>query len=384
MDFALSEQEKLLRADTLEFAARYLSDDSERSEVPSHFSRESWNKCVERGFLRLPLPREDGGLGRPLAETAAVIEALGAGCSDRGLVFSLCAHWFGCIVPVWKFASPRQRTEHLPAMLEGSRIAAHAMTESEAGSDVVNMATTAVKVDGGYLLEGEKVFVTNAPIADLIICYARTAPSLGYLGISAFVIPVSTPGVEITEQGPRMGLRTSPMGTIRFHRCFLPEDARIGEEGNGGRIFDVAMNWERSFLFAFYVGMMDRQLDITLRYAAERKRRGRPLHALQSVSQRLAVMKLRLEASRLLLQKSVWSLERGSGLEVLDSCLSKLFISEAAVRSACDALQIHGARGILEEQGLERMVRDALPSRIFSGTSEVLKETILRELLRDR
>lgn len=177
-----------------------------------------------------------------------------------------------------------------------------------------------------------------------------------------------------------MGLKTSPMGAIYFENCFIPEKYRIGNEGNGARIFEVSMNWERTFLFAFYVGMMAQQFQECLNYAKKRKQFNQSISSFQAISHKLVEMKMRLEISRLLLYNAVKSLETSSA-NVLEGCLSKLYISEAAVKSGLDAIQIHGGFGTIAEGNVERMLRDAIPATIFSGTNEIMKEKIARELL---
>lgn len=379
MFFEFSEESQKLRKDTLKFAKK-LGKNVLQNDEESKFSREDWNSCAEFGILLLPFPESYGGLGSSLTDIAVAIEALGEGCVDRGLVFSLCAHLFACSIPIWKFGDETLKSEVLPQMIRGKIIAANAMTEDESGSDAFALKTKADKVPGGYTINGSKIYSTNAPVSDILICYARTSSQLGYLGISAFAIPTHTSGVTIGKEFKKMGLKTSPMGAIYFENCFIPEKYRIGNEGNGARIFEVSMNWERTFLFAFYVGMMAQQFQECLNYAKKRKQFNQSISSFQAISHKLVEMKMRLEISRLLLYNAVKSLETSSA-NVLEGCLSKLYISEAAVKSGLDAIQIHGGFGTIAEGNVERMLRDAIPATIFSGTNEIMKEKIARELL---
>lgn len=380
MFFKLSEELKKLRGDTLKFARAGLGKNIAENDEHSRFSREDWQKCADFGILGLPFPQEYGGMDGSLKDVAVAIEALGEGSQDRGIVFSLCAHLFACSIPIWKFGEDAQKRELLPAMISGKLIAANAMTEAESGSDAFNLKSTAQKVEGGYLLNGSKIYSTNASVSDILICYARTSPK-GYFGITAFAVPTRTPGVTVGNEFKKIGLKTSPMATVYFENCFVPETSRIGKDGNGAKIFEVSMNWERTFLFAFYVGMMARQFEVCLDYARRRKQFDRPIVSFQAVSHKLVEMKLRLEISRLLLYNAVTSLEE-SPSNILETCLAKLYISEAAVKSGLDAVQIHGGFGTIAEGGIERMLRDAIPATVFSGTSEMMREQIAREILR--
>jgi alkylation response protein AidB-like acyl-CoA dehydrogenase len=380
LDRKFSEEAKKLRKDVLKIAAT-LGKNIEKDDEASCFPKEDWDKCAEFGIIALPFPEEYGGLGSSMTEVAVALEALGEGCPDRGLIFSICAHLCACCIPLWKFGSESLKSELLTQMICGKLIGANAMTESESGSDAFSLKTKAEKVKDGYVINGSKIYCTNAPVSDVVICYAKTSPKLGYLGITAFAIPRQTEGLTVGHEFKKIGLRTSPMGAVYLENCFVPEKYRIGNEGNGARIFEISMNWERTFLFAFYVGMMERQFKECLTYAKNRKQFNQPLVSFQALSHKLVEMKLRLEISHLLLYKAVESLELSSS-NILDGCLAKLYISEAAVKSGLDAVQIHGGFGTMAEGEIERMLRDSIPATIFSGTSEIMKEKIIKELLR--
>ncbi|NUM35970.1 MAG: acyl-CoA/acyl-ACP dehydrogenase [Candidatus Brocadiae bacterium] len=380
MDFSFFHECKELHKRVLSFAST-LSKDILQRDGESLFSREEWVKCAQFGILSLPFPEEYGGTQSSLEELCIAIEAMGEGCADRGLVFSLCAHLFACCIPIWKFGDKSQKEKWLPKMIDGTWIAANVATEPESGSDIFSLKTTAQKTQGGYIINGSKIFATNSPVSDLFLCYAKTSPKMGYLGTTAFIIPSTLEGITLGKNFHKIGLRTSPLGTVYFENCFVPEECRLGKEGNGGRIFEVSMAWERTFLFAFYVGLLKHQLDFCCDYAKSRKQGKSTIASYQSISHKIVEMKLRLEIARLLLYKAVFSMDRQDSSYILDSCLAKLYISQAAIQSGLDAIQIHGGTGTISESNIERMLRDAIPSTIFSGTNEIIKEKIARELL---
>ncbi|PKT70405.1 acyl-CoA dehydrogenase [Streptomyces populi] len=351
----------------------------DRPRPPEGGLRELWRHCGELGLLGLCVPAEDGGGGRSALDTAHLIEAFGRGCADTGLVFATSAHQFACAVPISAYAGDEVRRRLLPALCDGSFIAANAMTESEAGSDISAMSARAVRDGDGYVLTGTKSWASNAPEADVFVTYAVTDPTAGFLGVSAFVVERGTAGLSVDGPFEKMGLGTCAAGSVRFEECRVPARNLLGEEGEGSAIFQHSMAWERACLFAGYVGLMDRLLERCVAHARERRQFGRRIADFQAVSHRIADMKLRLEAARMLLYRACFRLDRDEALP-MDSALSKLAVSEAAVQAAVDALQIFGSRGYLVSEGLEVVLRDAIPAKLFSGTSEIQHELIAKGL----
>jgi alkylation response protein AidB-like acyl-CoA dehydrogenase len=310
-----------------------------------------------------------------------VVEALGRGCEDAGLLFSACAHLFACVMPLVEHGSEAQKAALLPALCSGERIGANAITEAGAGSDVHAMKARAVPADGGgYLLTGEKSYVSNAPVADLFLAYAVTRPEHGYLGMSAFLVERECAGVTVGKPFHKLGLVGSPIASVYFDGCAVPEDRRLGADGQGATIFRSSMMWERACLFALYVGLMERTLERAVEHVRTRRQFKKPLGKHQAVAHRIADMKLRLESSRLLLYRACWSMDHTPDASRLDVALSKLAVSEAAVQSGLDAIHLFGGMGVVEETGIAAALRDAVPSTLFSGTSEIQKDLIAREL----
>jgi alkylation response protein AidB-like acyl-CoA dehydrogenase len=375
----LDEEQRSLQRSIIAFAQSELGHDLQRRDHEGIFSREDWSKCAALGLQGMPVPAAYGGLGASATTIAGALEGLGYGCADNGLIFSLGAHMWACELPIIHFGTEEQKRRWLPGLCDGSLIAAHGMTEPESGSDAFALQTTATPVDGGWLLNGSKTFVTNAPDSDLFIVFATTDRSLGFMGLCAFVLERGAPGLEVGSPFSKMGLRTSHLGELFFSDCHVSADALLGEPGGGMAIFNSSMRWERSLILAAAVGTMRRQLERCVAYARERVQFRTPIGSFQAVSHPLADMRLRLQTSHLMLYRVAALLDAGTATD-LDAAMTKLHLSEALVQSSLDALQIHGGYGYVTESGLERDVRDALGGRIYSGTSEMQRNVIARHL----
>lgn len=346
--------------------------------VPPVF-RSAWRVCGEIGLLGLSIPHEYGGLGLNALSSACALETFGRTCSDMGLVFAVSAHLLACAMPLATYGCPTLKTQVLPHLCSGEWIAANAITEQEAGSDVFAMKTQARPGDANYLLNGRKSFVTNGPLADLFVIYAVTQPRHGYLGISTFAVKRETPGLTASPPFQKMGLATAQAGTLDLEDCQVSADALLGRPGQGAEIFQYSMQWERTCLFAAYLGMLDRQLQQTIDHARTRRQFGRSLAQNQAVSHRIVEMKLRLESARWLIYRACWLLDQGASA-TLEISLAKLAVSQAAIASSLDALHLHGATGYTAEAGLETMLRDSISTAIFSGSTEIQRDLIAREL----
>ena len=375
----LDEEQRSLQRSIIAFAQRELNKGLRERDHDSTFSRESWLKCAQVGLMGISVPQEYGGAGADATTIAAVMEGLGYGCEDNGLIFALGAQTWACVHPIIRFGSEHQKKRYLPGLCGGSLIAAHGMTEPGSGSDAFSLATTATAVDGGWILNGSKTFSTNASESDLFVVFATTDRKLGFAGLSAFLVERDAQGLDVGRPFPKMGLRTSHLGELFFSDCEIPSEALLGSPGAGMAIFNSSMRWERSLILAPAVGTMLRQLERCTAYARERFQFGQPIGSFQAVSHRLAEMKLRLETAHLMLYRVAALLDAGTATD-LDAALTKLHLSESLVQSSLDALQIHGGSGYVTETGLEREVRDALGSRIYSGTSEMQRNVIARHL----
>ena len=381
MDFSLSAEQRELKAAAVAFARRELDQDLAKRDDAGEFAREAWRSCARFGIQGLPVPEELGGGGADILTTVLVMEALGYGCHDNGLIFSLNAQMWSLELPLVKFGTPAQQQAYLPGLVSGDLIGVHAMTEHDSGSDAFSMRTRAERQGDRYVLNGSKLYITNAPVADVVLVFAaHPGTSTSRLAaISAFLVDKRTPGFSVTRSMDKMGLRTSPMGEIMLADCAVPAENRLGAEGAGMAIFNSSMAWERSCILASALGAMQRQLEACAGYAKARKQFGQPIGKFQSVADKVADMYLRLEAARLLVYQAAWLTQQGKPA-LAEAAAAKLFTSEAWVQSSLDAIQVHGAYGYMKESGIERDLRDALAGTIYSGTSEIQRVILSRML----
>lgn len=364
----------------LDLGARGIGQSLDEREDRDAFDVDGWRKCAAFGIQGLPMPERYGGAGLELTSALHILECLGHGCRDNGLLFALGAQMWSVQMPILVFGNDAQRERCLPPLAEGRTIGAHCVTEPEAGSDAFSMRTTATADGSGYVLSGRKTFITSAPLADLFLVVATVDRTKGASGLTAFLVERDTPGLDVEPlSDKKMGLRTAPMGDVVLQDCRVARDQVLGRVGGGSAVFGTAMLWERCFILAPALGCMRRQLEACLQYAQTRRQFGRPIGKNQAVADKIVDMHVRLEHSRLLAYRVAALRQQGKRL-TLEPSQVKLQISESWLQSSLDALQIHGGAGYLRGMGLERDVRDAIASRIYSGTSEMQRTIIARFL----
>jgi alkylation response protein AidB-like acyl-CoA dehydrogenase len=328
----------------------------------------------------MSVPPEFGGRSDIDILTATLaMEGLGYGCRENGLPFALNAQMWTVQLPIVQFGTQAQKEKFLPKMVSGEWIGAHAITEAKSGSDAFNMEAHAKKTAGGYLLNGAKYYISLGPVSDVALVFAATNPDIGTWGISAFLIEKGTPGFEAGPSLPKMGLRTVPFGQLTFQDCFIPEENRLGPEGAGTSISNHSLEYERCCILASQLGAMQRQLEESILYAKERQQFGQPIGKFQSVSNRIAEMKLRLETARLLVYKVAWLKSKGESA-MLEAALVKLHLSESFVASGLDAIRNHGGKSYLIDSEVERDLRDAVGGILYAGTSDIQRNIISRLL----
>jgi L-prolyl-PCP dehydrogenase len=375
VDFSWSKEQKELLDAVQRFASQELAHNVIEADREHHFNLKAWRKCGQFGFQGLPVPAEYGGLGADALTTVGALERLGYACKDNGLIFSINAHLWTVVMPVITAGTAEQKKKYLPGLANGNLIGGNAMSEPNSGSDAFNLSTTARKDGNKYLLNGSKIFVTNGPVADVLAVYATLDKSKGAQGLTAFLVDKGTPGLTVSRSIEKMGLRTSPMAEVFFQDCEVPAENRLGEEGAGSFLFTRSMTWERGCILASAVGSMQRLLETSIRYANTRKQSGQSIGKFQHVAGKIVDMKVRLETARYLLYHGAWLRSQGkSGF--LEASLAKLYISDCWVKSCEDAIQIHGGYGYTIEYEVERELRDALGSRLYSGTSEIQRNLI--------
>jgi len=377
MDFSWSKEQTAFKEAVIKFARKELNEGLIDRDRAGEISLENWKKCADFGILGLAIPEEYGGAGEDILTAMLVMEGLGYGCKDNGLIFAMNAQMWSVQHPILAFGSEEQKRKYLPGMCRGEIFGAHGMSEPDSGSDAYSLRTRAERSDGGYVLNGTKMFVSNAPFADVSLVFATVDPAKGRGGITAFLVDKGTKGFSVSRGIEKMGLRTSPMGELVLQDCYVTEDCRLGPEGAGSAIFNSSMEWERACILGSHVGAMERQLENCIRYARERRQFGQPIGKFQSVANRIADMKVRLETARLVLYKVAWLKKMGKSA-IMEAALAKLYLSECFVQNSLDAVRVHGGYGYMTEFELERDLRDSVGGTIYSGTSDIQRMIIAR------
>ena len=379
MNFELTEEQEQLQQAAIAFARASLGGSRIDADRHERFDRDAWRACAEFGVFGMAIPQEHGGLGLGLPALLAVMEGLGYATRDQGLLFSINAHLWTNSIPILIYGTDDQRRRYLPGLTDGSLIGANGASEPDAGSDIFAMRTRAEKDGDHYVLNGTKTFVSNAPVAGLVVAYATLDPRLGVTGITAFIVERGTPGMTVSRPLDKMGLRTSPMAELLFENCRIPAVNRLGREGRGAAVFESSMEWERGCILATCLGVMRRQLEACIAHARARKQFGRPIGKFQSVANKIVDMKVRLDTCRPLVYR-IGALKEANRQAVQEAAIAKLHVSECFVKSSLDAIQIFGGYGYMTEQEIERDLRDAIGSTIYSGTNEIQRNLVAQSL----
>jgi isovaleryl-CoA dehydrogenase len=378
VQFGLSADELALRDAAREIVRREVAPVAARMDREDHFPRDVFGRLGEHGLLGPTLPAEVGGLGLSYRAQALILEEVAR--ASPALALSVGAHSNLFADNVARNGTPDQRRRFLPEIASGKAIGALALTEPNAGSDAVSIRTRAERRGDDYVLNGSKQFITNGPVASLLLVYAKTAPDRGARGISAFVVRSDSPGFSVARSLDKMGMRGSPTGELAFHDVRVPAADRLGEENDGVRIMMSGLNVERAVLAAIPVGILEECLELSVAYARDRVQFGEPIGRFELIQAKLAEMYTDLSASRLLLlaalEEVVAAPERRAA-----SAAALTFASEASTRAALEAIQIHGGYGYMRDLPLERLARDAKLLEIGAGTSEIRRLLIARELL---
>ena len=377
MDFSWPKAYLDFKSSIIDFAKNELVEDTLSRDEGQEFSPTLWKKCAAFGIQAMAIDKPYGGLEDKVDFLKAMLamEGFGYACEDTGLAFGLNAQMWTVQTPILHFGNEAQKKKYLIPMAKGDLIGAHALTEPEAGSDIFSMQTTAKKTDAGYVLNGKKHLITFAPICDFALVFANVNPKLGKWGVSAFLVDKDTPGFHRSEKISKMGLRTIPFGELTFTDCLIPTENLLGKAGLGFSILNHSLEYDRCCILASQLGTMERQLEHTIKYAKTRKQFDRPIGHFQSVSNRIADMKLRLETSKLLLYKTAW-LKKNGDTAMLEAALLKLQLSESFVASSLDAVRTYGGRAYLSATGVERELRDAVGGILYAGTSDIQRNII--------
>jgi len=377
-DLGLGEEQVLLRRTAREFARRDVAPRAAALDAAQSFPAESWRQAAELGFLGAVAPPEYGGAGLGLAELCLIGEELAAACVSTA---ATVLHQADMVVGrIARHASNEQKRRWLPGLIDGSLIGCLAMTEPEAGSDVMSMRTRAQRTDGGWRLTGTKTFITNGPVADLALVYARTG-SREDRQLGLFAIPTDSPGFARGRKFSKMGWRGSPTGELILDDCEVGEDALVGGPGDGRAILLAGLDSERVLLAAESVGIAQGALEVALDYARERRQFGRPIGEFQLIQGKLADMYTETEAARALTWTAAARVEAANlGARELASA-AKLLAGDVAMKVTTEAVQVLGGYGYIDEFPVERYMRDAKLMQIGGGTAEIQRFIIARALL---
>lgn len=375
MYFQLSEEQNLIRETVRSFAENELAPSAAERDENERFDRElMFDKVAELGLAGIVFPEEYGGAGADYLCYAIAVEELSRVCASTGVTLS--AHLSLGANPVWLFGTEEQKQTVLRPMAEGTKLGAFGLTETGAGSDAGGTKTFAVRDGDEWILNGNKIFITNGGDAETYIVFARTdKDAQKHHGISAFIIEKDTPGFVFGKKEKKMGIRSSPTCELIFENCRIPADHLLGKEGEGFKIAMKTLDGGRIGIAAQALGIAQGAYDEALKYARERKQFEQPIANFQAVQFLLADMALRIEASRLLVYQSAWRASAGLSYSK-ESAMAKLSASETAMWVTTKAVQVHGGYGYTREFPVERMMRDAKITEIYEGTSEIQRLVI--------
>jgi acyl-CoA dehydrogenase len=346
-------------------------------EAAREFPLELYRRAGELGFLGLKYPVELGGQGGDAVHDAVWAEELAAAGASGGVGAGLGAHTGIATPPVFRFGTPEQHERFLRPAIRGEKIGALGITEPGAGSDVASIRTRARKVDGGYVVNGSKTFITNGVRADFLVCAVKTTDEGGHHGISFLILERDMPGYEVSRKLEKMGWHASDTGELSFTDVEVPDENRLGDENQGFYLIMANFQWERLLMALGAVGAMRRLLDVAVAYASEREAFGRPIGKFQTIRHRIAEMGVKLEAGRALTYAALRKYVAGEDA-MREVTMAKLLTQRTALEVADDCLQIHGGYGYMTEYGIERAVRDLRLGPIGGGTEEIMREILGR------
>ncbi len=378
MDFSLSEDQKMFRDMVRDFAEKELSPVAAHIDETEEFPAENVRKMAELGLFGVCYPEEYGGGGGDGIHLAIAIEELARVCASTSTVYYASTS-LACY-PVYAFGTEEQRRRFVTPQAKGEKLMAFALTESGAGSDVAAMETTATSKGDGYILNGNKLFITNGAEADIIVTFATIDKSLRHRGITGFVVEKDTPGFSVGKKEQKLGIRGSSTVELVFQDCYVPAENRLGEEGQGFKIALNAIDSSRLDVAAQAVGIAQGALDLCLTYAKERSQFSQPLVNFQAIQWMLADMATSTDAARLLTYRASWLKDQGLPF-IKEAAMAKVFAAEAAMAATTKAVQIYGGYGYTKDYPVERMFRDAKITEIYEGTSEMQRMTIARHLV---
>lgn len=375
MDFDLSDEQLLVRDTAREFAEREVAPRARDNSRNEHFDHELVAKIAAQGYLGAIVPREYGGAGLDYVTYGLVVENVGRACSAMRTVISVQTSLV-CSVLV-KFGTEEQKHALLPRLCSGEILGCFALTEPDTGSDAANQKTRATRVDGGWRLNGSKMWISNGNVAKLALVFAQTDPSLGHKGVACFLVDTDQDGFVPSPIHGKMGMHAADTASIALDDCFVPDDMVLGEVGQGFKIAMTSLDSGRYSVAAGCVGICQGSLEESVKYAQERRQFDRPIASFQLVQAMIAEMRVKTDAARMLTLRAGWLKDQGRP-NTTETSIAKLFATEAAVWCANEAIQVHGGAGYVDDHPVERYFRDSRVTTLYEGTSQIQKLIIGR------
>jgi len=379
MDFRLTEEQELIRNNIREFARKHIDPIAAEIDESSRHPAELFRELAAGGWMGIPLPEAYGGSGADFLTHAVVVEEVSRSCASTGFTLSFHAGIIGTVLAL--FGNDEQKKKYLVPLAKGAHMGAFSLTEPQAGTDVMAIRTAAVRDGEDYVIDGAKTFVSNGPLADTYILFCWTDRTAGRKGMSAFIVPKGTPGLQPGKHFDKMGLRSSQTSEVVFKNCRVPAANLLKQEGAGFSIAMTGFDHGRIGIAAQAVGMLQAALDESIRYSKERVQFGNPIARQQAIAWMIADMATDLSAARFLAYHAAWL--KDSGLPFgKEAAMAKLFATEKAMQHAVKAVQIHGGYGYIKGAKVERLMRDAKIAEVYEGTSEAQRMVISGSLLR--
>ncbi len=376
MNFRLTDEQRLIRKAARDFASKELAPNARQWEETGTFSREAFEKMGELDFSGLYVPEEYGGTGVGRLTAAVIFEELAKGCFATAVYVSV--HNMVANL-VYTYGNEDQRKRWVEPLATGKALGAYSLTEAEAGSDAAALSTKAAKTDGGYILNGTKLYVTNGGVADIYAVMVRTDEAQKQKGITAMVVEAGTPGFSCGPHEPKMGCNASPTTELYFNECFIPDRNRLGQEGQGFNMALSALNGGRVGIGACSVGLAQQAFDYALAYGHKRQQFGRPIVSFQGLQFLIADLATEIEAARLMIYRAAALMDEGES-GVIEAAMGKRFATDMAMRVTTEAVQILGGYGYMRSYPVEMYMRMAKVAQIFEGTNQIQKVVIAREL----
>lgn len=379
MDFSLTKQENLFLQMIREFAENEVKPLAAEIDEQERFPMETVEKMAKIGIMGIPIPKQYGGQGGITQMYSMAVEELSRVCATTGVVVS--AHTSLCAEPILMFGTEEQKNKYLPKLASGEWIGAFGLTEPNAGTDAAMQQTTAVDAGDKWILNGSKIFITNASYANVYVVFAMTDKSLGTKGISAFIVERGYKGFSIGKKEKKLGIRGSATCELIFENCEVPKENLLGKEGKGFKIAMMTLDGGRLGIASQALGIAQGAMDETVKYVKERKQFGRAIGQFQNTQFQLANLETKINAARFLVRSAADRIDRGLP-HSKDASMAKLFAAETAMEMTTKAIQFHGGYGYTREYPVERMFRDAKITEIYEGTSEVQRMVIAASLLK--